>query len=106
MIETKLYDKRDAFNFEIVNFPNMDSNIPLGPAYGVYISQLVRYSIACCRYHDFKERHIILVNKLSSQGYTKQRLKKAYLKLHSKYSNLVNKYNVNSRKILGDVDLD
>ena len=33
---TKIYDKRD-FNFKIINFPNMWSNIPASPAYGVYI---------------------------------------------------------------------
>jgi hypothetical protein len=36
---TKIYDKRDDVNFKIINFPNMCSNIPASPAYGVYISQ-------------------------------------------------------------------
>ena len=36
---TTVYDKRDSFNFKIVNFPFMSSNIPSGPAYGIYISQ-------------------------------------------------------------------
>ena len=44
---TTIYDKRDAFNFNIVNFPFMDSNIPNKPAYGVYISQLVRIGRIC-----------------------------------------------------------
>ena len=37
-LKTKLYDKRDDFNFPIVNFPFLSSNIPASPAYGVYIS--------------------------------------------------------------------
>ena len=37
-LKTSLYDKRDDFNFAIVNFPFLCSNIPLSPAYGVYIS--------------------------------------------------------------------
>ena len=37
------YDKRDDFNFPIVNFPFICSNIPAEPAYGVDISQLIRY---------------------------------------------------------------
>ena len=37
-ITTKLYDKRDAFGFHIVNFPLMSSNIPSAPAYGIYAS--------------------------------------------------------------------
>ena len=32
---TAVYDKRDSFNFKIVNFPFMSSNIPSGPAYGI-----------------------------------------------------------------------
>jgi hypothetical protein len=43
-LSTKIYDKRDDFNFKIINFPNICSNIPASPAYGVYISQLIRYS--------------------------------------------------------------
>ena len=38
---TTLYDKRDSFSFDIVNFPHMRSNTPSKPAYGVYISQLI-----------------------------------------------------------------
>ena len=45
-LNTKIYDKRDDFNFKIINFPNMCSNIPASPAYGVYISQLIRYARA------------------------------------------------------------
>ena len=39
-----VYDKRDDFDFRIVNFPHMDSNIPTNPAYGIHISQLVRFA--------------------------------------------------------------
>ena len=34
-LSTKIYDKRDDFNFTIINFPNRCSNIPDSPAYGV-----------------------------------------------------------------------
>jgi hypothetical protein len=37
-LRTKLYDKRHDFNFPIVNFPFICSNIPAAPAYGVHIS--------------------------------------------------------------------
>jgi hypothetical protein len=46
-LRTKPYDKRDDLNFPIVNFPFISNNIPAAPAYGVYISQLIRYSRAC-----------------------------------------------------------
>ena len=63
-ITTKLYDKRDAFGFHIVNFPFMSSNIPSAPAYGVYASQLVRYARCCSNYSDFLIRHRALVKRL------------------------------------------
>ena len=52
-ITTKLFDKRDAFGFHILNFPFMSSNIPSAPAYGVYVSQLIRYARCCSNYSDF-----------------------------------------------------
>ena len=68
-ISTKIYDKRDDFNIKIINFPNMCSNIPASPAYGVYISQLTRYARASSNYSDFLKRHLHLRNRLLDQGY-------------------------------------
>jgi len=36
-LRKKVYDKRDDFNFPIVNFLIICSNIPAAPVYGVYI---------------------------------------------------------------------
>jgi hypothetical protein len=36
---TKIYDKRDDFNFKIINIPTMCSNITASPAYGIYTGQ-------------------------------------------------------------------
>ena len=45
---TKLYDKRDDFNFKIVNYPHpVTSNIPEKPAYGVYASRIICFARAC-----------------------------------------------------------
>jgi hypothetical protein len=63
-IRTKLYDKRDDFNFPIVNFPFICSNIPTVPAYGVYISQLIRYSRSCDSYQDVLDRGLLLTRNL------------------------------------------
>ena len=43
-LRTKLYDKRDDFNIIIADFTIICSNISPAPAYGVYLSQLARYS--------------------------------------------------------------
>jgi hypothetical protein len=82
-LSTKIYDKRDDFNFKIINFPNMCSNIPAPPAYGVYISQLIRYARASSNYSDFLKRHLYLRNRLLDKGYKKicliRSLKKVYI---------------------------
>jgi hypothetical protein len=35
-LSTKIYDKRDDFNFKIINFPNICSNIPASPALYIF----------------------------------------------------------------------
>ena len=68
-ITIKLYDKRDEFDFHIVNFPFMSSNIPSAPAYGVYASQLIRYAHCCSNNSDFLSHHRALVTRPLSQVY-------------------------------------
>ena len=73
-LRTSLYDKRDDFNFHITNFPFLSSNIPSSPAYGVFISQLIRYTRACSSYECFILRAARLSSKLLGQGYVMERL--------------------------------
>ena len=40
-VKTKFYDKRDDFDFDIVNFPFLDGDVPRSTSYGVYISQII-----------------------------------------------------------------
>ena len=99
-ITTKLYDKRDAFGFHIVNFPFMSSNIPPAPAYGVYASQLVRYARCCSNYFDFLIRHRALVKRLLSQGYKVNRLSNTFKKFYGRHTDLVGQYKKMSAKCL------
>ena len=46
IVSTKIYDKRDDFNFDIVNFRFLDGDVPQRPSYGVYISQLIGFARA------------------------------------------------------------
>jgi hypothetical protein len=78
-LRTKLYDKRDDFNFPIVNFPFICNNIPAAPAYGVYITQLIWYSRACCSYQDFLDRGLLLTRKLLNHGFPVVKLKSSLL---------------------------
>ena len=81
-LRTELNDKRDDFNFPIVNFPFICSKIPATPAYGVHISQLIRYSRACGSYHDFLNWGLLLARKLLNQRFLLVKLKSSLRKFY------------------------
>ena len=89
---TEVYDKRDDFNFNIVNFPFLCSNIPSGPAYGVYISQLVRIGRICSDYSSFALRHRELTERLVHQGFRYSSLCKAFDKFARRHGQSLDKY--------------
>jgi hypothetical protein len=84
-LTTSLYDKRDDFDFAIVNFSFLCSNIPFSPAYGVFVSQLIR---VCFTYGDFSKRGRLLTNKWMLQGYIESRLKSPFRKFYGRYLQL------------------
>ena len=67
IVSSKIYDKRDGFNFEIVNFPFLDGDVPRSPSYGVYISQLIRFARVWFNVDDFNNRNLFLTAKLLKQ---------------------------------------
>ena len=74
VVSSKTYDKQDEFNFEIRIFPFLDGDVPCSPAYGVYISLLIRFEGVCSKIvskyvSDFNNRNQYLTAKLLNQGY-------------------------------------
>ena len=65
----KFTKKRDDFDFEIVNFPFLDGDVPGSTSYEVYISQLIRFARASSHAADFNTRNKLLTQKLLKQGY-------------------------------------
>ena len=102
-LRTSLYDKRDDFNFHITNFPFLSSNIPSSPAYGVFISQLIRYARACSSYECFILRAARLSSKLLGQGYVMERLKSSLRKFYGRYGDLIKQYEVSLSQMLHDI---
>ena len=43
-VSSKMYDKRYGFDFDIVNFPFLDGDIPRATSYRIYMSQLIRFA--------------------------------------------------------------
>jgi hypothetical protein len=80
----------------------MCSNIPASPAYGVCISQLIRYARASSNYSDFLKRHLYLRNRLMDQGYKQICLIRSLKKFIFRYQDLVEIYSVSSETIISD----
>ena len=74
IVSTIIYDKRDDFDFDIVNFPPLDGDVPRSNSYGVYISQLIRFARASSYVADFNTRNKLLTQNLLKQGYRYQGL--------------------------------
>ena len=94
IVSSKIYDKRDDFNFEIVNFPFLDGDIPCSPSYGVYISQLIHFARVCSNVDDFNNRNLFLTAKLLIQVYIYNKLLKAFSKFYHRHSELLVRYNI------------
>ena len=54
-VSCKIYDKHDDFDFEIVNFPFLDGDVPRAASYGVYISQLIQFARVSSHVTDLKK---------------------------------------------------
>ena len=88
-----IIDKRDTFDFDIVSFPNLSGSILAAPAYGTYISQLIRYNRACHNYDNFSSRHSILAERLFNQGFSARKLMRTFYKFMGRYPQLASKFN-------------
>ena len=90
-VSTKIYDKRDDFDFDIVNLPFMDGDVPRRTSYGEYISQLIRFARASSNLNDFNYRNKTLTAKLLRQGFSK---------FYRRHSALLEKYSVSLKALL------
>ena len=79
IVSSKIYDKRDDFYFEKVNFPFLDGDVSRSPSYGVYISQLIRFARVCSNVDDFNNRNLFLTTDLLKQGYRYKKIEKPFL---------------------------
>ena len=96
-VSCKIYDKRD--DFEIVNFPFLDGDVPRAASYDVYISQLIRFARVSRHVTDFNTRNKLLTAKLLNQGY-QYYIREAFSKFYRRHLNLVLKFNVGLKSLL------
>ena len=100
IVSTKIYDRHDDFDFEIVNFPFLDGDVPRSTSFGVYISQLICFARASIFVTDFNTRIKLLTQKLLKQGYGYHKLRKTFSKVYRQYYDLVSKFKVGLKSLL------
>ena len=99
-VSSKIYDKRDDFDFDIVNFPFLDGDVPRSTSYGVYISQFVRFARVSSHVADFNARNKSLTAKLLQQGYRYHKLRKTFSKFYHRHYELISKFSVGLKTLL------
>ena len=90
----------DDFDFEMVNFPFIDGDVPRSTSYGVYISQLIRFVRASSQITDFNARNKLLTQKLLKQGFRYHKLRKTFSKFYRRYYDLISKFQVGLKSLL------
>ena len=63
-VKTKIYNKRDDFDFDIPNFPFLHGFVLCSTSCGVYISPLIRFARVSSHADDFNTRNKVLTAKL------------------------------------------
>ena len=92
IVSTKIYDKRDDFDFEIVGFPFLGGGVPRSTSYGVCVSRLIRFARASSYVTDFSTRGGLLTQKLLKQGYRYHKLRETFSKFYRRCFDLVSKF--------------
>ena len=99
-VKTKIYDTRDDFDFDIVNFPFLDGDVPRSTSYGVYISQLNRFARVSSHVDDFNTRNKVWTAKFLRQRYRYHKIRKAFSKFYRRHFDIVSKNNVGLKTLL------
>ena len=78
--------KCDYFDFDKVNVPFLDDDLPRRHSYGVYISQLIRFARVCGRVTYLYARNKSLTAELLQQGYRYHKLRKTFSKFYRRHN--------------------
>ena len=78
----------------------MDGDVPRSTSYGIYISQLIRFSRVSSHAAYFIARNKSLTAKLLQQGYRYHKLRKTFSNFYRRHYELVSKFNIGLKTIL------
>ena len=98
-VKTKIYDKREEFDFDIVDIPFLDGDVPRSTSYGVYISHFIGFARVSSHVYDLNTRNKGFRAKLLRQAYRYHKLRKAFSKFYRRRFAILSK-NMNLEEFL------
>jgi hypothetical protein len=96
-----IYDKRDAFPFDVVCFPDLTGNISFRKTHSVLLGQLRRYSRGCHELKHFKLRTGWLTTRLIKQSFSKEILRYVVARFFQSRPDLKIRYGIEDKDIYG-----
>ena len=81
----KLFDKRQDFPFNVINYPFINGNVPRVPTYGVYLSQVIRFCYLFSESKELQNGFKLLNKKFLDQGFVMKTLKTKFKLFLTKY---------------------
>ena len=95
-VSSKIYDKRNDSDFEIVNFPFLGGDVPCSTSYVVYTSQLFPFARVSRHVADFNTHNKLLTQNLFKQSYRHMyhKLRKTFSKFYRRYYDFISKFQI------------
>lgn len=91
----KVYNKTDDYNFRVITFPYLDSNILTSICYSVYFGEILRFLRISSRLEDFEARSRKLTEMLVERNYKETEMAKQFFKLFLRYRQEARKFRGN-----------
>ena len=103
VIDTKLFDKRDAFNFSVVRMPFKCSNIPNKMFYSTIGAEVLRICRATSHYNFFLVSARNLITRMRNQDADTYGLQRVLTKMLNRHWKPFEKFNVSLEQIALDI---
>ena len=97
-IPSKIYNMHDDFDFDIVNFPFLDRDVPCSISNGVYISLNIRFARVSSPVTVFNASNKILTVKLFRQGCCYNYFE-SFFKLYRRHNESYSKFKVELKSL-------
>jgi len=100
---TKLYDKRDSYNFEIVRLPHKCSNIPSNMFYNTLGAEILRVGRATSIFDPFKISVRSLIDRVKNQGGTTEGVNCVFKKTVRRHWETFSKYDKSQTLLIKEI---